>query len=441
MRFAILFALGLTACKHHRPLPSDMARASSSNDMDTSETDDLAVDAEDLATAPDLNDARPLPALPLHTRGRWIEDANNKRFKLASVNWYGADEADWVVAGLDRQPLAAIAKSIAGYGFNSVRLPWSNEMVEKNPIIADARLAANPQLRGLHALQVLDAVIAALAHEGIVVVLDNHISAAIWCCSGTDGNTLWYNSAYPESSWRADWKTMATRYLDQPAVVAADLRNELRGSVTWGTNDATTDWRLAAKKGGEAVLSVNPKLLIMVEGLGYSLNFTAVTSTFTAAPNDQAQTFFSVANRLVWSPHDYSFDHNGIVSYDGAEPALKTQLDSKWGYVLGAGQPYTAPVWVGEFGTCNTSATCIDSTDTTKAGFWFVGLRRYLADADIDWSYWPYNGTGANGGAGSGRTVDTVETYGVVDTKWTGPSLASLLWGLQAIEPATQGPH
>src|SRR5947209_7191341 len=97
----------------------------------------------------------------------------------------------------------------------------------------------------------------------------------------------------------------------------------------------------------------NPKLLIMVEGLGSSLDFTAVSSTF-GAQKDKAQTFFSVANRLVWSPHDYGFDDKGIVSYDGAEPALKTELGSKWGYLLAQGQPYTAPAWIGEFGTCNS---------------------------------------------------------------------------------------
>jgi endoglucanase len=440
MRFALI-ALFVVGCVRANNQARDGAVAGA--DMATSsEPGDMALGgAGDIASPPDLSDARPLPALPLHTSGRWIEDAKSKRFKLASVNWYGADEADYVVAGLDRQPLAAIAKRIADYGFNSVRLPWSNELVEKNPIVADARLAANPELRGRHALEVLDAVIAALAHEGIVVILDNHVSTAIWCCANGDVNALWYNGAYPESSWLADWKTIAKRYADQPAVVAADLRNELRGSVTWGSGDPTTDWRLAAKKGGDAVLSVNPNLLVIVEGLGYSLDFTAVSSTFgTAAQTDKAQTFFAVANRLVWSPHDYSFDHNGIVSYDGAQPALKTQLGNKWGYLLVQGQPYTAPVWVGEFGTCNTDAKCIDSASNADAGFWFAGLRRYLHDADIDWCYWPWNGTAANGGAGSGRTVDTVETYGVLNPTWTGPSLPSLLSGLKAIQPATQGP-
>src|SRR5438105_4350423 len=77
----------------------------------------------------DADPALPLPALPLSASGRWIVDANGHRFKLASVNWYGAEEQDHVVAGLERADLHAIARTIRAQGFNSVRLPWSNELV------------------------------------------------------------------------------------------------------------------------------------------------------------------------------------------------------------------------------------------------------------------------------------------------------------------------
>ena len=129
-----------------------------------------------------------LPALPLHTESRWIVDANGKRFKLASVNWYGAEAKDFVVAGLDVAKLADVAAFIKRSGFNSVRLPWSNELYETDPVVDSERLAANPELQGKHGLEVLDAVIDALSDQGLVVVLDNHVSRADWCCDGQDGN-------------------------------------------------------------------------------------------------------------------------------------------------------------------------------------------------------------------------------------------------------------
>src|SRR5579871_2467233 len=89
-------------------------------------------DRPDAPAPPDAPAALPdgamhaLPALPLATSSRWIVDATGARFKLVSVNWYGAESADFVVGGLDRAPVAAIAARIRALGFNSVRLPWSN---------------------------------------------------------------------------------------------------------------------------------------------------------------------------------------------------------------------------------------------------------------------------------------------------------------------------
>jgi hypothetical protein len=91
----------------------------------------------------------PVPGvhLPLHTQGRWIVDRRGKRVKLASVNWFGAESAEFVVGGLDRQPLSEIARLIKRGGFNSVRLPWSNQLVEQNPVVPADLLGANPGSR------------------------------------------------------------------------------------------------------------------------------------------------------------------------------------------------------------------------------------------------------------------------------------------------------
>ena len=398
------------------------AIADASSDGDAGAIADASLNA-------DADPPRALPALPLHTTSRWIVDANGTRFKLASVNWYGAEELDHVAAGLDVRDVSDIARSIRAMGFNSVRLPFSNELVELDPIPDPARLSANPQLQGKHALAILDAVIDAIAHEGLVVILDNHTSRADWCCSETDGNGLWFQTAYPESSWIADWKTMVDRYASRPAVVAVDLRNELRAAdgrmPTWGTplgGDATLDWHAAAERGGNAVLGRNPNLLVMVEGLNYA-------NDLTGAYGLPVQ--LAVPNRLVYSAHDYAFDHDGLTTYSD----LKTKLGNAWGYLLTQNQTYTAPLWVGEFGTCHGSDTCVD--DTSGQGFWFAGIRQYLTEADIDWSYWAINGTQARG---TGRTLGGEESYGVLDATWTKAASPKLLSALAAIAPSTQGP-
>ncbi len=383
------------------------------------------------STAPN-NGAKMSPQLPLHTSGQWIVDRQCNRLKLDSVAWYGAEEQDYVVAGLERQDIHVIARQIRSMGFNSIRLPWSNQMYESNPVVPNSAVQANPQFMGKHAMEVFDATVNALAQEGILIILDNHMSNADWCCSGTDGNTLWYNTDYPESSWIADWKGMARRYKKVPQVIGADLRNEPRVNATWGGN-AATDWHAAAERGGNAVLSVNPNLLIFIEGINYAADLTGVA---------QLPVQLNVPNRLVYEAHDYSFYHNGLQS----ETALFQALDKAWGYVTTPDQTYTAPVWVGEWGNCHDSETCIANSTPGTGGFWFQSFRDYLDQRDFDWSYWALNGTEARG---TGRTFGYEETYGVLDPYWNAAALPSalnptpttnLVGQLQTIMDATQGP-
>src|ERR1700675_31901 len=61
------------------------------------------------------------PQLPLHTHVYEIVDAANHPLRLKSVNWYGFDEKESVVGGLDHASLASIVRLIQQMGFNSVR--------------------------------------------------------------------------------------------------------------------------------------------------------------------------------------------------------------------------------------------------------------------------------------------------------------------------------
>jgi endoglucanase len=368
----------------------------------------------------------PLPALPLRTQGRWVVDATGARFKFSGASWYGFESADFVAAGLDRAPLTSLVRLVRQLGFNSVRIPFSNELVQTNPLVNASRLTANPQLVGLRSLEVLDRVIGALAAQGIVVILDNHVSRADWCCSETDGNGLWYAPGYPESTWLAHWQALTMRYLNQPAVVAMELRNELRAAngVTplWGGGDPLRDWRGAASRASAAIHQLNPALLILVGGLNFGADL--------GGPYSNPLTL-SVPNRLVWTAHDYAWFHTGAEDY----ASVKTSTGNAWSYLLTQNQPFTAPVVVGEFGTCNTSPDCISGS--TAQGRWFQSFMQVMADADMDWLYWPLNGTQATG---TTRTFGAPETYGVLNASWSGTAMPALLQALQQAQPITQRP-
>lgn len=353
-----------------------------------------------------------LPALPLSTQGRWVVDANGDRFKLASVNWYGFEELDHVPAGLELAHVDDIAAVIAELGFNSVRLPFSLEMVEATEPVAAIPIAANPQFEGMLPIEVMDAVIDALARQGIVVILDNHSSEAVWYSLE---NGLWYTDDYPEEVWISDWQFLAERYAEHPGVVGYDLRNELRSGATWG-GSPQTDWKAAAERAAEAIFAIDTTRLIVVTGVGYGADFSGVYFD---------PLVLSVPDRLVYTPHDYSWFHAEINSYE----ELAADLGSWWGFLIVEDQAWTAPVWVGEFGTCNTSAACVQPSN--PGGAWFEQFIAYLNAGDIDWAYWPLNGTMARA---DDREFGAVDWYGVLNETWTGGELPELIEALQGIQ-------
>lgn len=267
-----------------------------------------------VAQVPSATAASSPASYPLHASGRWIENTSGQRVKLASVNWDGFESKEYVAGGLEHQSINSIASWIASNGFNSVRIPWSNEMYEKNPVVDSKYLTANPILDGEHALQILDTVINTLGEHGLMVILDNHTTDAGWCCSTTDGNGLWYQPTadlpgFSESQWLADWRGMAARYQNNTFVVGAELRNEIRESdgvkPAWGGGQPS-DWLAGAERGGNAVLGANPNLLIFVDGLNYSTDFTGVR---------QAPVVLTSPGHVVYAPHAYKQDYGGGSSW------------------------------------------------------------------------------------------------------------------------------
>jgi len=343
---------------------------------------------------------------PLHTDGHRIVDASGRSVRLTSVNWYGFDQKEYVAGGLDHAPLAKIIAQIQAIGVNSVRLPWANETLEHDPLPPAYAVAANPQFKGKHAMEIMDAVIAALARAHIMVIIDNHMSQADWCCSETDGNGLWYNDAYPETSWLADWEKIARRYRDQKWVIGADLRNELRNGAAWGGADPKLDWHAAAERGGAAVLKGNPALLVMVEGPEYSTNFAGVDKLPVKLPVD---------HRLVYSPHAYNIEGHPFANYE----ELREAYEARAGFLMHSGPG--VPLWIGEFGTCQ-DLNCGQNSD------WFRLFMRLLQDNEsLSWSYWALNGTQSSGRT---RKYDTVESFGLLSKDYSriaAPGIVDLL--------------
>ena len=129
------------------------------------------------------------------------------------MNWAAHREA-LLREGLSRRPLADIAAQIADLGFNCVRLTYAVVTVQRRgqPAAAAARARLSPAaLAGLaeHNAWVLNAsvwdvwgaAVAALGAQRLLVVADNHVSDAGWCCALGDGQR-WFNEArFPVQPW------------------------------------------------------------------------------------------------------------------------------------------------------------------------------------------------------------------------------------------------
>ena len=207
-----------------------------------------------------------------HTSGNKILDSTGKVVRIAGVNWYGFETTDEVAHGLWAQDYRYILNAIKSNGYNVVRIPFSNQMVE-TPIVPNnisyynGSGPINTDLTGLNSLQILDKIVAYAGQIGLHIILDNHRSEA---GNSAEANGLWYTSQYPESAWINDWVALTKRYLNNSTVIGMDLRNEPHndqsGGSCWGCGLTSYDWRLAAQRGGNAVLAANPNLLIFVEG-------------------------------------------------------------------------------------------------------------------------------------------------------------------------------
>lgn len=315
---------------------------------------------------------------PLHTQGRHILDAHNKRFKLASINWYGASDELFVAGGLDVRHRSTIALLIRRLGFNSVRLPYSDELVYSNPVIDAACLAANPDLVGLKALDVFEAVVVALTEAGIAVIVNNHITHARWY----DGMSLcdagWSNDhlgalcrvKQTEEQWIQNWEIVMRRFVGNTGVVGADLRNEVHGF--WGTMK-WAHWAAAAEKASERLLKLNPDWLMFVEGTSSANDLSGVRARPVR---------LSVPHRVVYSAHVYAWSGWGRMNPYSKSPyaSFVEEMDANWGFIL---EQEIAPVWIGEFGAP-------DQPSKGDANYW-RNLLQYLEAKDADWGYWALN--------------------------------------------------
>ena len=337
-----------------------------------------------------------------HTSGRQLLDAANQPVRIAGINWFGFETANYSPHGLWSRDYKSMIDQMKSLGYNTIRLPYSDDIFKPgiSPTSLNFSNGLNADLQGLNSLGVMDRIVDYAGTTGLKVILDRHRP------DSSGQSALWYTAAVPETTWITNLTALATRYTGKSAVIGIDLHNEPHDPACWGCGDTTVDWRLAAERAGNAVLAANPQLLIFVEG-----NQTFNGSSYWWGGNLQGAGQYpvrlNVANRLVYSVHDYATSVAQQTWF--SDPSFPANMpgvwDKNWGYLFNQN---IAPVWVGEFGTT------LQSTVDQK---WLKALAQYLrptaqygADS-ISWTFWSWN---PNSG----------DTGGILNDDWTSVNTA-----------------
>ncbi|MFG1655823.1 cellulase family glycosylhydrolase [Micromonospora chersina] len=350
----------------------------------------------------------------LHTSGNKIVDSTGATVRLTGINWFGMETDNKTFHGLwSSNPWRGQLDTMARLGYNTLRIPYSNDALKPGATATGINDFVNPDLVGLSPLQILDKVIDYAGSKGMRVILDRHRPTS------AGQSPLWYTSTVSEATWIADWKMLAQRYANNPTVIGADLHNEPHAEGTnpaatgacWGCGDTARDWRLAAERAGNAILGVQPNWLIFVEGV--SCPSGGLSNVWDNDPSNdedcgwwggnlskagQFPVRLNVANRLVYSPHEYatSVYHQAWFddpTYPANMPAI---WDKYWGYLY---KQNIAPIMMGEFGT-----TLQDPKDKV----WLQNLMAYTGTGvnGMSFTYWSWN---PNSG----------DTGGIANDDWT----------------------
>jgi len=331
------------------------------------------------------------PSAYLHTDSGKIVDSAGRAVVLIGINWFGLETPDYAPHGLWARNWESLLDQIRDLGFNAIRLPYSNQLLDPANRPRRIDYGLNPDLKGLSGLEIMDRVIAGAGARGLWVILDRHRP------SSQRQSDLWYTERYDEDRWIEDWLALVERYSGEDTVIGVDLHNEPHGRATWGSGDPATDWRLAAERAGRAIQALNPKLLIIVQGVDeYQGDWYWWGGNLMGALEHPVR--LDRPDQLVYSTHDYG---PGVYPQPWFwDPSFPDNLEGiwrrHWAYLQDEG---IAPVIVGEFGGRSVGAD--------REGTWQRRLVAYLKERGFSYFYWSLN---PNSGDTGGLLLDDWST-------------------------------
>ncbi|MDE7293793.1 MAG: cellulase family glycosylhydrolase [Oscillospiraceae bacterium] len=357
----------------------------------------------------------------LSVKGNKIVDKDGREVWLTGINWFGYNTGTNTFDGLWACDLNTSLAAIADHGFNLLRIPISAELVNNwaagNYPNANFNQATNSYLVGMTSLEIFDYVIGQCRANGIKIMMDIHSAK-------TDSmghmKNVWYEGNVTEQDYLDALSWLAARYKNDDTIIAYDLKNEPHGKANetprakWDGSKDADNWKYIAEKAANAVLSKNPNVLVMVEGIEiYPRDIKSNGDFSSTNPGDYYSTWWGgnlrgvkdnpvnlgkYQNKLVYSPHDYGpavyqqewfkgdYDYNSL---------KKDAWNDNWLYIHDNG---TAPLLIGEWGGYMTQPNLK----------WMTYLRQLIKEKKLNHTFWCFN---ANSGDTGGLVKDDFVTW------------------------------
>ncbi len=378
--------------------PSSIDDPSSVDNSDVSDPTDP--DNSDTSDASDPTE--PGDGLNFLSRiGTGLVDASGNEVRLTGINWFGFETETLLPHGLWQRTHESMLSQVVEMGFNSIRLPWCNEMLRSTAAVD----TVDPELMGKTPIEAMDTIIETAGELGLKIMLDNHSRAA----DGYLNEGLWYTDGVSEEEWISDWEMMAQRYAGNDTVVAFDLNNEPHFEAGWGTGNESIDWNKAAERCAEAIHAINSDVLIVVEGVE-AVNGEYYWWGGNLKGVRTAPISITHMDKLVYSAHEYGPEvYEQPWFTDASFPEnMQAIWDEHFGFVMNENIGH---VLIGEFGIRDASS------NNGSMGVWFDSFLDYMG-TDYSWTFWCLN---PNSG----------DTGGVLQDDW----ISAEQWKLDALAP------
>jgi len=253
-------------------------------------------------------------------------------------------------------------KTIAGIGFNCLRVPFNHRLVEIKPF-----------QYSLEGVAYLDRVIEWAKKYKLLVILDLHAAAGAqnhdWHSDSLGKAQLWTKEIYRRRTY-ALWEFLADRYQDEPTVAGYDLLNE-------AVLENTALLNRFYKELIRVIRKVDRRHILFVEGNRWAQDL------------DCLECFKD--DNIALSIHCYApleFTHNFIPQLryplkNGKSIFNKTNLRDLMGRYAKIAQRRSCPVFAGEFGVNARGGLYGED-------LWLRDILACFKEFNFHWAYWTY---------------------------------------------------